>query len=96
MIATQKKINEKMDKEEEIRATKELQKIEGPGVRARLMTNVLSNQDIADLRDYKMKKVNGEYIRVKKESPPPVDYKKLDDRRRAEELAEKFKEEHFN
>lgn len=33
MIANQKKINEKMDKEEEIRATVKLQKIEGPKAR---------------------------------------------------------------
>lgn len=60
------------------------------------MTNVLSNQKIEELRDYRVKKVNGEYIKIRKESPPPVDIRRIEDRKRAEELAEKFKEEHFN
>lgn len=60
------------------------------------MTNVLSTQRIEELRDYKVKKVNGEYIKIRKESPPRVDMRQVEDRKRAEELAEKFKEEHFN
>ena len=36
IISTQKKINHRMDKEEEIRATKKLQKLEGPSARVKL------------------------------------------------------------
>lgn len=60
------------------------------------MTNILSNQNIEELRDYKVKKVNGEYIKIRKESPPRVDLRKLDDRKRAEDLADQFKKDFFD